>query len=179
MQLEIHSRHFTLADEMKEKIVAKLENLQRYSPSEPVATRLTLTLEGGRFVGDMTLNLKQNSCHAKVEHVEPDGAAFMAIESVERQLRRIKDKLKDHRGRSQEGGLGAIMSEQPGGLLDNPGSALLGEGFELRDLTIDQAKESYRDSSNPFYVFRNLETGEVNVLYRKDDGEFGMMIPEA
>lgn len=177
MQLEIHSRHFTLDEDMKDKIVEKLEGLQRYSPTDPLAARMALTFEGGRFVGDLTMNLKQHSCHAKVEHVEPDGAATLAIESVERQLRRLKDRMKDHRGRAEPGGLGAAL-ETGGGLLDNPGSALLGENFELRDLTLDQAREAYRDSDNPFYVFRNLESGVVNVLYRKDDGEFGLMTPE-
>ena len=175
MQLEIHSRHFTLGDDMKDKIVGKLENLQRYSPSDPVAARMTLTQEGGRFVGDLTMNLKAHSCHAKVEHVEPDGAAFMAIESVERQLRRHKDRVKDHRGRAMEGGLGAAMEE----VLDNEGSAVGDDGFELRDLDIEQAKSAYADSQNPFFVFRNVESNEVNVLYRRDDGEYVVMTPES
>ena len=36
MQLEINSRHFALGDDMRDKIVEKLENLERYSPTEPV-----------------------------------------------------------------------------------------------------------------------------------------------
>jgi len=176
MQLEIHSRHFTLDDEMKEKIVEKLENLKRYSPTDPMGARLALTFEGGRFTGDLALSLKQHSCHAKVQHAEPDGAAALAIESVERQLRRFKDKIKDHRGRAEPGGLGAAMSG--GELLDNPGSAYRDGSFELRDLTVDQAREAFREADSPFYVFRNLETGAVNVIYRKDDGEFGVMVPE-
>jgi len=175
MQLEIHSRHFTLGDDMKEKIVGKLENLKRYSPSDPVAGRMTLTQDGGRFVGDLTLNLKQHSCHAKVEHVEPDGAAFLAIESVERQLRRHKDRVKDHRGRSPDGGLGVVMSDE---VLDNDGSAVVDDLFELRDLDTEQAKEAYAESQNPFFVFRNVETGLVNVMYRREDGEFVIMKPE-
>lgn len=176
MQLEIHSRHFSLDEEMKDKIVEKLENLQRYSPSNPVAARMTLTQEGGRFVGDLTMNLKQHSCHAKVEHVEPDGAAYQAIESVERQLRRHKDRMKDHRGRAQEGGLGAAMSG--GDVLDNAGSAVVEDAFELRDLDYEEAKEAYADSRSPFFVYRDAGTGEVNVLYRRDDGDFGVLKPE-
>lgn len=175
MQLEIHSRHFSLGDDMKDKIVEKLENLQRYSPSDPVASRMTLTYEGGRFVGDLTLNLKQHSCHAKVEHVEPDGAAFLAIESVERQLRRHKDRVKDHRGRAQEGGLGAALPDEDD---DGDSAAFLADQFELRDLDLEQAKEAYAATSNPFFVFRNVESGKVNVLYRREDGEFGVMRPE-
>ncbi len=178
MDLEINSRHFNLGDDMREKIVEKLENLSRYSPTPPMRARLTLTFAGGRFTGDLTYNIKQHSCHAKVEHVEPDGAAAQAIESVERQLRRHKDKMKDHRGRAAEGGLGEAMGELGGSLLDNSGSTLTTEGFELRTLTLAQAKEAYDATESPFFVFRNLDTDEVAVLYRREDGEFGVMKPE-
>lgn len=178
MQLEINSRHFTLGDEMRDKIVEKMENLKRYSPTDPLAARMTLTFEGGRFTGDLSLNLKQYSCHAKVTHIEPDGAAYQAIESVERQVRRHKDRLKDHRGRAEEGGLGAALGDANDALLDNQGSAYTEEGFELRDLTVEQAREAYGLSDLPFFVFRNSETGEVAVLYRREDGDLGLMKPE-
>lgn len=178
MQLEINSRHFALGDDMRDKIVEKLENLERYSPTEPVGARMTLTQSGGRFTGDLTYNIKQHSCHAKVEHVEPDGAAYLAIESIERQLRRHKDKLKDHRGRSAERGLGEAMTLLADDPLDNRGSALTNDGFELKDLTLAQAREAFDQSDTPFFVFRNLDTSEVAVLYRREDGDLGVMKPE-
>jgi len=178
MELEINSRHFTLSDDMRDKFVEKLEGLTRYSPTDPVRARLTLTFAGGRFTGDLTYNIKQHSCHAKVEHIEPDGAAGLAIESVERQLRRHKDKMKDHRGRAPEGGLGEAMTDLSGGLLDNSGSAMTSEGFALKDLTLSQAMDAYAYSESPFFVFRNLDSDEVAVLYRKDDGDVGVMKPE-
>ena len=178
MQLEINSRHFTLADDIREKIVEKLEGLKRYSPTDPVAIRMTLTQTGGRFTGDLSLNLKQHSCHAKVEHVEPDGAAAMAIESVERQLRRHKDKVKDHRGRADEGGLGLALTGLGAELLDNEGSVFEEEGFRLKDLTVEQAEEFYADSDAPFFVFRNIETGKIAVVYKRDNDETGLMKPE-
>ena len=178
MQLEIRSRHFNLGDDMKEKIVEKMENLKRYSPSEPIAIRMALTYEAGAFTGDLALSLKQQSFHAKVSHAEPDGAAAQAVESVERQLRRYKDRMKDHRGRGSQGGLGAAMGELPPESTETPGSAFVDEGFELRDLQVDEAEAEFRETGGPFFVFRNAATGEVNVLYRRDDGEFGLMKPE-
>ncbi|MBU0742785.1 ribosome-associated translation inhibitor RaiA [bacterium] len=178
MQLEINSRHFALGDDMRDKIVEKLENLERYSPTEPVGARMTLTFAGGRFTGDLTYNIKHHSCHTKVEHVEPDTAAYLAIESIERQLRRHKDKMKDHRGRAAEGGLGEAMTLLSDNLLDNNGSAMTNDGFVLKDLTLAEAKEAYARSETPFFVFRNLDTAEVAVLYRKEDGQTGVMKPE-
>ena len=178
MQLEINSRHFNLGDDLRDMIVEKLESLGRYSPTDPVGARMTLTFAGGRFTGDLTYNIKQHSCHAKVEHVEPDGAAYMAIESVERQLRRHKDKMKDHRARAAAGGLGEALGGPDATLLDNQGSAVTNDGFELRDLSLAEAKEIYARSGSPFFVFRNMDTAEVAVLYRKESGETGVMKPE-
>jgi sigma 54 modulation/S30EA-like ribosomal protein len=110
--------------------------------------------------------------------VEPDGAAMMAIESVERQLRRHKDKVKDHRGRAEEGGLGLAMDGLGAELLDNEGSVFEDDGFRLKDLTVAQAEEFYQDSDAPFFVFRNIDTGKVAVVYRRDDKGTGVMKPE-
>jgi len=178
MQLEINTRRFNLEDEDREKIVGKLENLKRYSPHDPLSARLTLTYEGGRFTGDLSLNLKQHSCHAKVAHAQPDGAAMLAIEHVERQLRRLKDRLKDHRGRAVEGGLGEAMVEAGTILPGDETATLPEETFQLRDLAPREAREIYADSANPFFVFRNRETGRVAVLYRNDDGGMALLQAE-
>ena len=177
MQLEINARRFTLDDDVREKIVAKLENLKRYSPHDPLFARLTLTNESGRFTGDLSLNLKHHSCHAKVDHAEPEGAAMLAIEHVERQLRRIKDRLKDHRARAPEGGLGEAMVEAAAAL-ETVAAEPEEERFRLPVLDVDAARASFDDSARPFFVFQNRDTGQVAVLYRRDDGRTVLMQAE-
>jgi putative sigma-54 modulation protein len=173
MQYEIHSRHFHLGDEMKEDIVKKLDNLKRYSPDEPISSRLTLTFEGGRFEGELSMNLKQHQCHARVTHSEPEGAATLAIEGVERQLRRYKDKMKDHRGNA-DGGLGQAM----GADFSGEDTSEEDDNFMLTSMTEEIATDRYNSSTDPFFIYRDSTSGDVTVLYRKDDGEVAVLKPE-
>jgi len=62
-------------------------------------------------------------------------------------------------------------------LLETRGTELVEEGFRLKDLSIDAAVEEFRDSAHPFFVFRNSETAQVAVIYRRDDGGYGLLQP--
>lgn len=171
MQLEINSRRFSLYDETREKIVGKLEKLPRYCTTDPVSVRMTLTNEGDRFTADLAFHLKEQDFHATGEHTLPEGAAGIACENVERQLRRYKDRIKDHRGRADGGGLGRAMPEDRTG----EGAAVVEDEFRLLDMTVAEAIDKLRAADLSFYVFRNTESGSVSVVYDKEDGDYGLI----
>ncbi len=172
MSYEINTRHFTLEDELKEKLSKRLDKLERFSPRSPVSVRLTVTQEGGRFTADLAYLLKNSPLYAKAERTEPDLAAEEAIENLERQLRRLKDRLAT-RGRDEEGGLGAAMAAP--GLLSTEGTVLEESGFQLRDLSVEAAVEIFQRSPHPFFVFRHRDSSRVAVVYRRDDGGVAVM----
>jgi putative sigma-54 modulation protein len=174
MQLDITVRHFTLEDDLREKLEKRLAKLERYSPRAPVSVRLTVTHEGGRFHAEAAWHLRNSDFHAKAERTEPDLAADEAIESLERQLRRYKDRVAN-RAKGEESGLGEALASA--GLLETSGAELVQEGFRLKDLSVDAAVEVFRESAHPFFVFRNSETSQVAVIYRRDDGGYGLLQP--
>ena len=141
-----------------------------------VSVRLTLTNEGERFSADLAFSLKDQDFHAKEEHLKPDGAAGMVAENIERQLRRYKDRVKDHRGRAEGMSLGRAM---PGADEGGVEGAVVEGTYRLRELTVDEALESFRDAEFPFLVFRNAESGDVSVVYGREAGEIGLLKPEA
>jgi putative sigma-54 modulation protein len=64
------------------------------------------------------------------------------------------------------------------GLLETEGASLQVEGFQLKDLSVDDALEIFRNSTHPFFVFRNRATAQVNVVYQRQDGALGLLKPE-
>jgi putative sigma-54 modulation protein len=176
MQIEINSRHFQLGDEQREKIEERLQKLERFSPRPPISARLTLTQEAGRFAADLAFFLKNSDFRAKAEGMEPELAADEAIESIRTQLQKHKGKITG-RAKAETGGLGRAMLAEDEGLLDTEGATLQTEGFVLKDLSVEDALEIFRNSQHPFFVFRNRETAKVSVVYRRDDGDFGLLEP--
>lgn len=171
MQVEITTRHFALEDELKEKLEKRLAKLERYSPRSPVAVRLTITHESGRFQADASWHLRNSDFHGKGELTEPDLAAEMAIEALERQLRRYKDRVAN-RPKGESAGLGEAMAAA--GFVETEGMVMEEAGFRLKDLSVEAAVDAFRDSPHPFFVFRNSANARVAVVYRREDGAVGL-----
>lgn len=176
MQVEVHSRHFSLSDDQRDMIIEKLENLERFSPRTPVSAKMTLTREGGRFTADLAFYLKSNDFRAKVEGVEPELVADEAIENIKTQLRRFKGRITG-RPKGEQPGLGQALGDEHEGQMDVEIATLKAEGFRLQDLTVEDAVRAFAGAERPFLVFRNSATDQVNVVYQREGGEYGLLEP--
>jgi putative sigma-54 modulation protein len=175
MQLEINARHFTLGDEAKEVIEAAVEKLERFSPRPIQSFKLTINHEGGMFHADAVLHLKHHEFRAGAEGSEPEYAVTELAENLKRQLTKFKGKISGKQ-KGEEGGLGKALGDAGG--FDLPEGLVDGEtpdGFALRDMDVDTARDSFSTGDLPFLVFRNVATSRVGVIYRREDGELGHM----
>ncbi|MBU2500957.1 MAG: HPF/RaiA family ribosome-associated protein [bacterium] len=170
MQMEIIARHFTLGEEQREEIESSLEKLERFSPRPVQNIKITLVHEAGMFSADAALFLKNNEFRAKAEGAEPEFAVNDLVENLRVQLSKFKGKISGKQ-KGEEGGLGrAMLADGPLGSGDSRP-----EGFVLRDMDVESAKEAFLAGSLPFLVFRNIETSGVGVIYRNEDGGIAHM----
>ena len=170
MQMEISARHFTLGDEQRETIEEALGKLEKFSPRPVQSVKLNVIHEGGRFTADCVLYLKSHEFRAKEEGMEPEYAVNEMVESLRKQLAKWKGKISGKQ-KGEEGGLGRAM-------LDDAGLAaaeLETEGFVLRDMDVESAREAFDVQEKPFLIFRNVATSKVAVIYRRADGDLGCM----
>jgi len=174
MQVEIKSRHFNLGEKQKEKIINDLEKLERFSPRPPVSARMTIVNEKSRFTADLSFFLKNSDFRTKVEGSDPELAADEAIENIRTQLQRFKGKMVS-RQKGEEGGLGRAMVIEGEEFLEPPGTELPTEGFHLKDMSVNNAMDVFRSSARPFLVFRNTDTTKICVVYKRDDGQIGLL----
>ena len=171
MQMEISSRHFTMSDEQRETIEEAIGKLEKYSPRPVQSVRLTLIHEAGRFTADSVLYLKNHEFRAKEEGFEPEQAVNEVVEGLRKQLAKFKGKTSGKQ-KGEEGGLGKAMLGEVG-LLDD--EAMDTQGFVLKDMDVQSAREELEGQENPFLIFRNVDTSKVAVIYRRSGGETGHM----
>jgi len=172
MQLEIIARHFTLGDDQREVIESAFEKLEKFSPRPVQSVKLTITHDAGRFSADAVLHLKHNEFRGKGEDREPEYAVNELIESLRKQLTKFKGKVSG-RQKGEEGGLGRAMIDD--GVPVAGEVPVATEGFVLRDLDVSGAMEAFTAGDEPFLVFRNIDSTQVGVIYRRADGELGHM----
>jgi len=174
MQMEINARHFNLGDDQRETIETALAKLERFSPRPVQSCKLTISHEAGRFVADAVLHLKNNDFRAEAAGVEPEYAADEIVESLRKQLTKFKGRLSGKQ-KGEEGGLGRAMVDDGGVFAGDAEAEGSTEGFVLRDMDVDGAKEAFAAAELPFLIFRDVNTARLGVIYRRGDGELGHM----
>jgi len=175
MQVEVLSRHFSLGEDQKQYITGELEKLERFSPREPVSAKMTLTRQKGQFTADVAFFLKSGDFRASESGDQPERATDAVVENLKTQLRRYKGKITG-RPKGKEGGLGRALVDQEE-QMDTDLGVVHSETFALVDMTVDDAMEAFESAEHPFLVFRNSATEQVNVVYRREDGDFGLLEP--
>ena len=168
MDLEIKTRHFTLDDEAREQIEAQFEKILRFSPRPVSAIRLQIRFENNVFHCDGVLHLKNQEFRAQNEGAEPALATQGVADNLQRQLEKFKGKVSAKQ-RGEAGGLGANLPPE------QPTVHFQIESFVMHDMDLVAARAAFTDSDAPFLVFRNTDTGRIGVVYRRSDGELGLM----
>jgi len=168
MNLEIKTRHFQLDDEHQEKIEAMFEKIERFSPRPVTDVRLNINHENNEFHCDGVLHLKGQEFRAENTGYEPDQAAQGVAEVLQRQLEKYKGKIS-MKQRGETGGLGMAIGDE------KPSVHFATESFELFNLDAAKARVAFTDSDAPFLVYRDVDTGRISVMYRRKDGDLGVM----
>lgn len=168
MNLDIRTRHFHLDDEARERIEAQFEKLERFSPRPISEVRLQIHFENNQFTCDGLLLLRNQEFRAENTGAEPDLATQGVAENLQRQLEKFKGKVSGKQ-RGEPGGLGRALG---GG---EPTVRFETEHFLLQEMDALAARDAFTSSDAPFFVFHNTDTDRLGVVYRRHDGELGLM----
>jgi putative sigma-54 modulation protein len=171
MQVRITARHTDLDPELKSYIEDKVSHLSHYFDRVEEA-HVVLDAEGHRKIVDVTVHASRAVISSEQSAEDVRSAFDRAVEKVERQIRRHKERVRDRKH-------GEPMSDFA---VAAGGSALGQIGIVPEDLartpmTTEEAFRELNELSARFLVFWNSESRKVNVIYRRDDGDYGLVEP--
>jgi putative sigma-54 modulation protein len=182
MNLVIHGRNLTVTPRIQTYVERKIERLDRYMPNI-AEVRVDLGEEktnrmGGRSVAQVTLRHVRGTILRAEERTDDIYAAVDAVvDKLYRQIERYKGKRK-HREDIQESFSGyetAVALEE--GELET-GNVIRRKRFSVTPMDEEEAVEQMSLLGHDFFVFVNAETGRVNVIYQRKDGNYGLLEPE-
>jgi putative sigma-54 modulation protein len=179
MQVNITFRHLDPTDALKAHVRERVEHVQRYidRPSEVHAVlhvenldhHAELTIKAGRF-------LLRGTARSQDMYASIDAAA----ERIERQLKKHKEKLHDHKVNGSAADLAPVdvrhdvldILEHP----DRPSHRVVkSTQFQAKPMTLDEAILQLDLLDANFYVFQNARDRAINVVYRREDGNVGLI----
>ncbi len=183
MQIIITGKNMEVTDWLRDYVEKKVNKLDRYLPDASEArvelSALNRKSASDRHVVQLTLRSDRTILRAE-ERAEDITAAFdSVVDKMHRQISRYKGK----RGHARARRLGGISAEDmlqiPEEEEEEEGAAIVRvKRFPMMPMTEDEAIEQMELLGHNFFIFYHADHGEVNVVYRRRDGNYGLLQPE-
>ncbi|MFH1502884.1 MAG: ribosome-associated translation inhibitor RaiA [Candidatus Eisenbacteria bacterium] len=173
MDVRITARHFELDPELKRHVEEKVSHLSHYFDRVDEA-HVVLDAEGRRMIACVTVHASRAVISSEQEAGDMRAAFDKSIDKVERQIRKYKGRIRNRKG----GEPTAEVAQTSGGAaIDQIG--IVSEELAAHPMTPVEAFKELTELNIRFLVFWNSETEAVSVIYRRDDGDYGLVEPEA
>lgn len=184
MQINITARHLNLTQPLADYVRKKVERCERYF-DEIAWAQVILSVEKYRQVAEVIIHVGKHVFRAKEESIDLYAAIDLAVDKMDKQLKKQKEISKVHRkaktGRSSRAKAlpipsGSIFSYEDPSSPKNKISEV--KRFDIKPVTIAEAISEMELLGYSFYMFLNADSDQINVIFRKDNGSLGLLEPE-
>ncbi|NEW08834.1 ribosome-associated translation inhibitor RaiA [Paenibacillus sp. SYP-B3998] len=180
MNINIRGEHLEVTEALRDYVDKKLNRLERYFEA-PLTSDLQVTLRviKGMQAVEVSIPLAGVLLRAEERNNDMYASIDLVVDKLERQIR--KHKTKTNRKIRQEGGKRDLfkMETSPVTYLDEEEDFELvrSKRFMLKPMDVEEAILQMNMVGHSFFVFSNMDTDQVNVVYRRDDGKYGLIEP--
>ncbi len=187
MQFVISGKHMQLTESLKEYAESKLSRVRKYFDHiiemDVVLSVVPNRERERRNVAEATVWANGIVFRAHAESEDMYAAIDELSEKLDKQLRRYKEKIMDKKHTRVRLEAVAAMPEFEArhtvvSTDEGQPRIVRTRGFSMKPMFIDDAALELDHLKQDFLVFSNAETRQVNVLYKRDDGNFGLIEPE-
>lgn len=158
----------------KEYIDQKLKKLEKYMDSS-VEARVVLSVEKFRNVAEVNLMTNGQNLNAKEEAKDMYLAIDNAIEKIERQLKKRKERIRGHKSNTSKGEEITLAEHYDDSDEVQESKVVEMRKIVLKPMSLDDAIMEIDSSKNRFIVYRDSSTENVSIIYVRDDGNYTLI----
>ena len=185
MQISITGKNLEITESLRKYVDKKIGRLDRYLPNSILEGRVELSVESTRAAKDsqvaqVTLRTKQTVLRAEESSADMFASIDAVFDKMQRQIDRFKGKRSSKRIEAAEAGatpeVAAEVAEEEAG--ESRPTISRVKHFPMTPMDEDEAVEQMELLGHDFYVFYNGHQNQVNVVYRRKNGGYGLIQPE-
>lgn len=171
MNIKFVARNYKISDKLKEVIEKKLERLEKYF-NKDVEVKVNCNEENGANKLEITINSSGLFIRSEVSSDNMYNNIDLALPKLERQIVKNTKRYKNKFAEKISYDNFEYLEEMP----SNKNSKVVKtKSFDLDPISVDDAQAFMEALGHNFYVFLNAESGEINILYTRNDGDLGLI----
>jgi putative sigma-54 modulation protein len=177
MEIIVTFRHLEPNDALRDYAREKVARIEKYV-SKIKDVHVVLSLEKRSYIAEVLAFVNRAKIAAK--EVNEDNmytAIDLVMDKIERQVKKHKDKLTSHKDshrQARHNVYAAMVAEES----TSPPRSVKTESIRIEAMSLGDALHRIEHGDDDYYVFKNIENDKVSVLYRRRDGDFGLIEPE-
>lgn len=189
MEVQIRAKDYKVSADLREFIQKRVDGLDRFI-GRPGEAKLELTHEhprtgGERLTAQLTIAAGRSILRAEEQHADVRRAVDLAVEKMCRRIKRYHSKRVERGKRPSLAEMTALPDLAPAELADLDRGEAEADGsdvvrlkrFALKPMSSAEAIDQLELLGHDFFVFLNADDSQVNVLYRRKSGDYGLIQP--
>ena len=169
MNIIITGRHLELTNNLKNYAEEKIQKFKKYLNNITEAA-VTLSVEKYRHKAEAILRVNGFLIQAESITGEMYSSIDEVVEKLERQVKKYKEKQVSHRKGEEKTAITAATEMLSPAIIKK-------KSFDIKPMTPEEAVMQIELLDKNFFVFTNASSGDINVLYKRKDGNFGLIEP--
>ena len=175
MRLQVKGKNVEVSEQIRAYAEEKLGKLERHL-NGPTQVELELAVErnpsiAANNVAEATIWTKGPVLRAREASTDMKASIDQLVDKLERQVTRYRDKRRRHSSRPVPSSVGAATAEETPRIVK-------AKQFTVKPMSAEEAVLQLELVGHDFFVFRDAESSEVNVVYRRRDGGYGLIEPQ-
>lgn len=172
MQIYLTGRNLEVTEALRRYAEEKVGKLHKYL-EKITSAHIVLSLQKYRQIAEVTLRVRDLTIRGEESTEDLYSSIDLVVEKLERQLQTYKGKILSHSNRSGKSQALPESSEE-----SEERRVVKTKRFAIKPMSLDEAILQMDLLGHNFYVFQNAQTDDVNVVYRRHDGNYGLIEPE-
>jgi putative sigma-54 modulation protein len=176
MKFEYTGRHVEVSPAIREHVEAHFQKMEYIFENAAARTHVIIEVEKNRHIGEIIVHLRDHTLTAKDINVDMYMALTRAISKIQKQALRLKKKSIDRKQGAKRAAAGAPADRELEAS-PRPARIIAARRYSVKPMTAEEAALRLTDESDQFLVFRDADTARLGVLYKRHDGNFGLIEP--
>ena len=176
MKFEFTGRHIEVTPALRTHVEDHFKKIEHLFDGKPPKAHVIIEVERGRHRSEIVINWRNEMLTAESSISDMYQSLSQTIGKIEKQARKLKDKVidKSHKARK------AASVASPPDIAERTVSLpkiIETNGLGSKPMSTEEAAMELEDSDQQFLVFRTSKGGKVAVIFRRNDGNYGLVQP--
>jgi len=177
MQTSVTFKNLDSSDTLRSYVQEKLDRFDRLLDN-PAEANVVLSVEKFRHMAEINISGDRLTINGKEETIDMYSAIDMVLDKLEKQIKKSKEKIRERRSSAKARNKSMLAEE-----INLPEEELERQikikNIEYKPMHVEEAALQMDLIEDNFLVFTNARSDQINVLYRRKDGHYGLIQPSS